>query len=433
MKRTYISFNQELSLEIMPHGCEVLKGEVLVMPGNKDMGTFLSSCDGETDLDEILKRNTDSPEHFEEACRNITPVVDALLRKAIIFVSATPNPVTVRICRSGFYSPSVVALELTDRCNLRCSYCYQECSPSGRSFLRDPLSILEFLRDIHVRVIELTGGEPTLHPEFMPLLDFACRHFSLVGLITNGTLVNDEMMQVMTRGGCLPSVQVCLDGPNKDEVDRTDGMPGAWERIIRGIKLIKSHGVTLRVGMVLDCEAKLEQIEDTLLVAKDLGADTFLATPAIDFGRARGLDTLGRGFMAQFFEVHQRLKEKYGDFYSSEAEILIDSRISAGCGAGQRSLTLNPDGLIKICSLQPSSFLNFGHIRDIRTSVAQDRLKGFAELPAPNSQSCEGCHYLTYCMRCYTRAFSVLGSGAIDKSRCRWYQENSSLLSKIIL
>jgi len=234
----------------------------------------------------------------------------------------------------------------------------------------------------------------------------------------------------MKKGSAIPSVQICLDGPNKETVDATDGMPGAWEKIIRGIKLVKHHGILLRVGMVLDGESKIDMIEDTLLIAKELGADCFVATPAIDFGRARGNNALGSKFMERFLRVHQPLKEKYGKFYASESEV-FDTRISAGCGAGQRDITVNTDGMVKICSIQPSPWFNFGHIMDLESSAAQERFRGFSQLPSPSIETCKECEHLTYCMNCYTRAFNLLTTKAIEPERCKWYQQNAELLDKL--
>jgi radical SAM protein with 4Fe4S-binding SPASM domain len=429
MTKKYLSFNEKMSLKLSPSGCEVLCDNSLVMPGNSDLGIFIRSCDGKTTAEEIIKINTDSPEHFKDALSHIGPLIEALVQKDCINISDEPKPVVVNVVVQNGLLPSVVALELTDRCNLKCAYCYQECSPLKESFLQDPLTILAFLKKIDVRGIELTGGEPTMHPQFMQVLRFACANFAMVGLITNGTLLNNEMMEIMKEGSSKHSVQICLDGPDKKTVDATDGIPGAYEKIVQGIKIVKRHGILLRVGMVLDSESKIDMIDDTLQIAKVLGADCFLATPAINFGRARGQNTFSSEFMGKFMQVHQPLKEKYGKFYASESEH-IDIKSSTGCGAGHRDITVTPAGLVKICSLQPSAWFNFGHIMDIESPDTQERFCSFSKLPAPSFESCKDCEHLNNCMKCYTRAFNLLITRAIEKDQCKWYKQNMTLLSK---
>jgi len=124
------------------------------------------------------------------------------------------------------------------------------------------------------------------------------------------------------------------------------------------------------------------------------------------------------------------MKEKYGELYQSELD-LMDPKISTGCGAGQREITVNTNGMMKICAIQPSVWFNFGHIMDLESPAAQGRFSSFSKLPSPGIESCKGCEHLTYCMNCYTRAFNLLTTRAIEPDRCNWYQQNAALLRKL--
>lgn len=79
-------------------------------------------------------------------------------------------------------------LEVTDRCNLTCPTCYAGSSPThGRH--RTPEEI-EFMLDALVEgegepdVVQISGGEPTIHPEFWEILD-ACRRRPIGHLMLN--------------------------------------------------------------------------------------------------------------------------------------------------------------------------------------------------------------------------------------------------------
>ena len=423
----YLSLRPETSLWVSPDGCEVLRGDSLLMAGDQDMARFLSSCDGETDIEEIVARHTDSPEHARDALARMPRLVEALVRKQVLRVSDGPEPTPIRKVIRADFSPSAIQLELTDRCNLKCVYCYQESSPTRSNFMEDPVGILAYLKTIHVRVIELTGGEPLMHPQFLPALRYACENFQIVGLITNGTLLTDDIMEILKKGPARPSVQICLDGPDRETVDATAAVPGAWEQILRGIRCVKRHGVLLRVGMVLDSEAKIEGIEETARIAKELGADMFVASPAMNFGRARGPYLFDSPFMEKFLPVHSRLKERYGDWYNRESES-IDPRNYSGCGAGHREVTVNWTGSVKICAMQPSDWLSFGPILEMTSPGSQERLRTFSDLKAPTQKSCGACPHLSYCMNCFVRAFSLLQSGAVERDRCEWYRQNADAL-----
>src|SRR6185436_16690425 len=89
------------------------------------------------------------------------------------------------------FSPTHISFEIADTCNFRCQHCYVSASPEkhGRKDGDRTIEMLEQLARNGVRVIELTGGECTTHPEFRQILDLASRRFQLVAIISNGFLM----------------------------------------------------------------------------------------------------------------------------------------------------------------------------------------------------------------------------------------------------
>src|SRR3954471_6870632 len=88
-------------------------------------------------------------------------------------------------------------IEITDHCNLTCPVCFADSSPQRSSFV--PLVTVEKMLDALVEsegepdLVQLSGGEPTLHPDFFAILDAvrACpiRH---VMINTNGLRIARE-------------------------------------------------------------------------------------------------------------------------------------------------------------------------------------------------------------------------------------------------
>ena len=68
-------------------------------------------------------------------------------------------------------------IEVTDRCNLTCPTCYAESSPTHGH--HRTLEEIERMLDVIVRnegepdVVQISGGEPTVHPQFFEILDLA--------------------------------------------------------------------------------------------------------------------------------------------------------------------------------------------------------------------------------------------------------------------
>ncbi len=86
-------------------------------------------------------------------------------------------PYDCGICPDHEQHSCLTLVEVTDRCNLTCPTCYASSSPThGR---HRTLEEIEFMLDAIVKsegepdVVQLSGGEPTIHPEFFKILDIA--------------------------------------------------------------------------------------------------------------------------------------------------------------------------------------------------------------------------------------------------------------------
>lgn len=82
-------------------------------------------------------------------------------------------------------------LLLTNECNLSCSFCLNDFQPKGREYLPLETAIeaidryVEHVQGKYPVQIYLSGGEPTLHPDFFKILEYALK-FGRVTLNTNG-------------------------------------------------------------------------------------------------------------------------------------------------------------------------------------------------------------------------------------------------------
>jgi len=88
-------------------------------------------------------------------------------------------PYDCGLCPEHMQHSCLSLVEITDHCNLRCPICYADSGPHRPGF-RD-LATVERMLDAVVAnegepdVVQISGGEPTLHPEFFAILDAAKR------------------------------------------------------------------------------------------------------------------------------------------------------------------------------------------------------------------------------------------------------------------
>lgn len=83
--------------------------------------------------------------------------------------------------------PSLVDVKITDKCPFKCEYCYQASLPTGQHAPLERIAeIARELGDARVLEVALGGGEPTLHPYFIEILEL----FSQSGIVPNFTTRN---------------------------------------------------------------------------------------------------------------------------------------------------------------------------------------------------------------------------------------------------
>lgn len=106
-------------------------------------------------------------------------------------------PYDCGLCPDHMQHSCLSIIEITDHCNLRCPICYADSGPHRPGFRE--LSIVERMLDAVVAnegepdVVQLSGGEPTLHPDLFAILDAArARPIKHLMLNTNGIRIANE-------------------------------------------------------------------------------------------------------------------------------------------------------------------------------------------------------------------------------------------------
>ena len=143
----------------------------------------------------------------------------------------------------------ILQWHITHRCNLRCRHCYQNdyAAFTSRQEMESVLEQFdELLSDCGFRGhINITGGEPMLHPELFWLLQQAKRRSFSTAVLTNGTLIGLREARMLKASG-VSYVQVSLDGTRKTH-DMIRG-EGSFEQAAEGIIALRSQGIFTSVS-----------------------------------------------------------------------------------------------------------------------------------------------------------------------------------------
>jgi radical SAM protein with 4Fe4S-binding SPASM domain len=179
-------------------------------------------------------------------------------------------------------SPVSVQFEITEKCNLQCKFCYNSQQPVVCTNYRE---IIQRLVDENVMGIIITGGEPTLHPDFMKIVELCSLSFVKVQVQTNGIFLTKEIAKDLERLG-IHSVNVSLHGSEFTN-DRLTGVSGSYRAALAGIKNMLSTNVLLATNFVLTSE-NIFELPSHVDFMYDLGVKSFTLTRFTPTGIGRG-------------------------------------------------------------------------------------------------------------------------------------------------
>jgi uncharacterized radical SAM superfamily Fe-S cluster-containing enzyme len=159
------------------------------------------------------------------------------------------------LCNQHLSSACLAQIDLTNRCNMNCPICFANanaagyvCQPDYDQIIRQ-LQALRDLRPTPCTAIQFTGGEPTIHPDFLRILAAARdMGFSHIQIATNGlTLANLDFAKKCHEAG-LHTLYLQFDGVGEDAYRTTRAHPGIWAKKLATIENCRKVG--LKIALV---------------------------------------------------------------------------------------------------------------------------------------------------------------------------------------
>lgn len=174
------------------------------------------------------------------------------------------------------YPLSQIYFYLTGGCNLRCRHCWIAPGYQGKGRVDNILdfdlfrSILEQGRPMGLSGVKLTGGEPLLHPRIEEILNFLRTETLSLTVETNGVLCTPELARKMAR--CKnPFVSVSLDGADAETHEWVRGVPGCFEKALKGVESLVEAGLRPQIIMSV-MERNRDHMAKVVRLAERLGA-----------------------------------------------------------------------------------------------------------------------------------------------------------------
>ncbi|MBU3956747.1 radical SAM protein [Patescibacteria group bacterium] len=138
------------------------------------------------------------------------------------------------------FGPSFVSLEAEDGCNLRCLHCdiwEKERSPKRMNLKQMKEAVLRLKNWLGIFQLNLTGGEPFLNKDIIPLIEFASTWGILVHTNSNGFLIDQKLAREIVKSE-LNSLSISLDSLKPEKYNKLRGNKEAFQRAIRALEMI---------------------------------------------------------------------------------------------------------------------------------------------------------------------------------------------------
>ena len=316
--------------------------------------------------------------------------------------------------------PWEVTLELTKYCNFDCVHCYV---PRGNLGVRRELVLEEirgFLDDFHAMggmFLHLTGGEIMVHRNFREVVRHARSLNMAVKMTSNGSRVTEEVADEITELG-VGYVGVSLYGADPGEDERVTRKRGSHEAALKGIRLLASRGVQVRVKLPV-MRADYAGIDRRVEIVKALGLPfsvDWTITPKNDGDRSTEAERIS---MDQILDLQERIRGPYRPFMnpggtgdrSQWRDAMPPEGKSgvSGCNVGLTFCAVDSFGDVFPCIAFPAVA---GNLREQRFEEIWRTSPLFLKLREASLEDVKGCNTCEVnktCSRCIGHAYLVDG------------------------
>ncbi len=319
-----------------------------------------------------------------------------------------------------------VHIDVTVRCNLKCTYCYygefNNKNSQNKEVSLDRLKeVIDEASELGCTRVIFSGGEVFLGDRVWPLVDKCAELGMEMSFITNGTLVNEDVIKKLVSNiDLIHEIKISHDGKNHDDIRGA----GSSEKTLRAIDQF--------------CEANLPWTLNTIITKKSIDdlPDIYeylnKKNPKawrIDhpFSQGNMLSAKDELEINDFTLIFDLLADILSDYLASDKHFELwmftiyrpglemwDFTKQKGnmhpCTYNKRNLAIRGNGEVTPCS----RFLNeLGNVKvgTLSETFDTDKFAGFWSIAIDDILQCQGCRYISICgAGCRAHAYYENGS-----------------------
>jgi SynChlorMet cassette radical SAM/SPASM protein ScmE len=344
-----------------------------------------------------------------------------------------------------YYAPHSLNIDITTHCNLRCTYCSHFSSEGDVDkdlSLDEWSSFFKECNSIGIMKLCLCGGEPFYRKDIRQIIESIVENKMRFSVLSNGTLIDDDLAKFLKNTRRCNSVQVSIDGPDADSHDKFRGK-GTFEKALNGLQNLLRCNVPATTRVTLNKYNYRRFPETARLLFEDLGLSDFSTNSVSYFGLCRENNDSMAMNAVEFSEamlIIQDLQKKYpnrinaqagpqacakmwrqiekavnGDEETAQA---IRCGFLGSCGCVWNTMSVRADGIMVPCS-QLSQMemgrINHDNLREVwLNSPILKSMRERTEIKLSEFDSCRDCEYREFCRGgCPATAYTIFGSTSV--------------------
>ncbi|MBX7148510.1 radical SAM protein [bacterium] len=251
--------------------------------------------------------------------------------------------------------PVLLNIEVIKSCNATCHFCVCWKMDAGPR-LRDYAPVVKKLKPI---VVSLNGGEPLLRKDIADIVRQVKPHTIHTAIITNAGLLTMDKFRELREAG-LDQLTISLDYLDERH-DKVRGIPNLVKHISTIVPQIVAEGFTNVVFNSIIMRSNLDQVVKIAKQAHEWGVKNSFSAYS-SFKADNDTEVIDKPEdQKQLKDVIAELKSlresnrniTTSEYFFDHVPVFFEKKAIPGCKAGQRWVTVTPDGYIQPCSETP--------------------------------------------------------------------------------
>lgn len=355
-----------------------------------EVGTdVLSLCNGNNSVDDIVNILYSNVKYDKNIDKNrgidlIRRFLSKFNEQDVIINSNSPHQCLTKVSGvRGAKYPFFAYIELTDKCNFLCGHCYKNAKPQNTTYIKSSIyfDIIDELRH-KTKMIGLSGGEPTLHPQINELIKYMNHDFS-INLYTNGShlelLSNDSINSIR-------QVVVSLYGYSEESYFENTMNKNSFISVCEGIRRLTKKNVDIITSITIN-RKNLFFLEEyikliNLLEIKKVSFGLVLPSGRYAINRddiwnltddeVAQIPVITRSIAKMFPHINIQIFDDNKVSLGRNDSASVDRNNNFKCLAGRKALIFSEEGNVMPCAYLPKEVYSGVYYKDYFSEVRNE-------------------------------------------------------------